>query len=74
MLGNLNILSFVRISRLNQIGPLIKMDNKRKLRKVFNNNPQGNDEESDQTVSVTVYRQIFRKCKIHIQKDSLKKI
>jgi len=36
----LYILSFVRISQLNWIGHL-KMDSKRKVSKVFNNNPQG---------------------------------
>ena len=48
LLRDLNILSFVRISRLNWIGTLITMDSKFKLRQEFNNNPEGNDEASDQ--------------------------
>jgi hypothetical protein len=48
LLGDLGILSFVRISLWNSIGHIILMDSKRKVRQVFKNNPQGIDEESDQ--------------------------
>ena len=41
MYGDLDILQFVRISRLNGIGHVNRMDSKRKVSKVFNNNPQG---------------------------------
>jgi hypothetical protein len=41
LFGDLNILSFVRICRLNWIGHLNRMDCKRKLSQVFNCNPQG---------------------------------
>ena len=40
LFGDLNILSFVRRSRLNWIGHVIRMDSTRKLCQVFNNNPQ----------------------------------
>ena len=35
------MLPFVRISRLKWIGYVKRMDGKRKVSKVFNNNPQG---------------------------------
>ena len=41
LFGNLDKLSFVRISRLNSIGHVNRMDSKRKVRHVFNSNPQG---------------------------------
>jgi hypothetical protein len=37
----LNVLSFVRISRLNWIGRVNGMDSKRKVSKVLSSNPQG---------------------------------
>ena len=40
--GDLDVLSFVRRSRLKWIGPVKIMDSKRKVSQVFNNNPQGN--------------------------------
>jgi len=40
LFGYLDILSFVRISRLNWIGHVSRMDSKRKGSQVFNNNPQ----------------------------------
>jgi len=42
LFGHLDILSFVRISQLNWIGHVNKMDSKRKVSQVFNSNPQGN--------------------------------
>ena len=38
---DINILSFVRISWLNWIGHVKRMDSKRKVCQVFNDNPQG---------------------------------
>ena len=40
LFGDLDNLSFVRISRLNRIGHVNRMDSKRKVSQVFNNNPQ----------------------------------
>ena len=39
--GDLDILSFVRISWLNWIAHINRMGNKRKVSHVFNNKPQG---------------------------------
>jgi len=39
--GDSDILAFVRISRLNWIGHVNRMDSKRKVSQVFNNNLQG---------------------------------
>ena len=36
------MLSFARISQLNWIGHVNKMDSKRKVSQVFNSNPRGN--------------------------------
>jgi hypothetical protein len=41
LVRDLDILSFVRISRLNWINYVNRMDSKRKVSQVFNNNPQG---------------------------------
>jgi hypothetical protein len=41
LFGDLNILSFVRISLLNWIGRVIRIDRKREVSQVLNNNPQG---------------------------------
>jgi hypothetical protein len=41
LFGDLDLLSFVRISRLNWIGSVNRMDSKRKGGQVFDNNPQG---------------------------------
>jgi len=41
LFGDLGILSFVRISRLNWIDHVNRMDSKRKAIQVFNNNPHG---------------------------------
>jgi len=41
LFGDLDILSFVRISWLNWIGHVNRMNSKRKVSEVFNNNPQG---------------------------------
>ena len=39
--GDLDVLSFVRVGRLNWIGHVNRMDSKRKLSQIFKNNPQG---------------------------------
>jgi len=39
--GDFDVLSFIRISRVNCIGYVNRMDSKRKVSQVFNNNPQG---------------------------------
>jgi hypothetical protein len=41
LFGDLDILSFVRINQLKWIGHVNRMDSKRKVSQVFNNNPQG---------------------------------
>ena len=41
LFGDLDIHSFVRISRLNWIGHVKRMDSKRKVSQAFDNNPQG---------------------------------
>jgi hypothetical protein len=41
LFGDLDILSFVGINRLKWIGYVNRMDTKRKVSQVFNNNPQG---------------------------------
>jgi hypothetical protein len=41
LLGDLDTLSLVRISRLKWIGHVNRMDSKRRVSKVFSNNPQG---------------------------------
>ena len=41
LFGDLDKLSFVRVSRLNWTGHANRMDCKRKVSQVFDNNPQG---------------------------------
>jgi len=41
LFGNLDVLSFVRVRRLNWIGHVNRMDSRRRVSEVFNNNPQG---------------------------------
>ena len=41
LFGYLDTLSFVRVRRLNWIGHVNRMDSKRKISQVFDNNPQG---------------------------------
>ena len=60
LFGDLDILSFVRISRLNRIGHVNRMDSKRKVIQLFNNNPHVIRQTDDQkTDGGTVYRQIL---------------
>ena len=48
LLRDLDIFSVVRIGPLERIVRVISMESKIKVRHVFNNNPQGIDEDSDQ--------------------------
>ena len=48
LFGDLDMLSFVRISRLNWIGHVNRMDRKRIVSQVFNSNPQGSRLGDDQ--------------------------
>jgi len=48
LFSNLNVRSFVRISRLIWIGRVNRMDSKCKESQGFNNNPREVDEEDDQ--------------------------
>jgi len=41
LFGDLDVFSFVRISLFNWISHISRMDSKRKISRVFNNNPQG---------------------------------
>ena len=41
LFGGLNTFVFVRISRLIWVGHVNRMDSKKKVNQVFNNNPQG---------------------------------
>ena len=41
LFGDLDILSFVRMCRLNWIGHVNRMDSKIKVIQIFNKNPQG---------------------------------
>jgi hypothetical protein len=41
LFGDLEILSFVRISHLNWVGHVNRKNSKRKVSKVYDNNPQG---------------------------------
>jgi hypothetical protein len=43
LFGDLDILSFVRINQLKWIGHVNRMDSKRKVSQVFNNNPRDID-------------------------------
>ena len=42
LFGDLNVLSFARVSRLNWTVNVNRMDSKRKISQVINNNTQGN--------------------------------
>jgi hypothetical protein len=60
LFGDLDVLSFVRISRLDWIGPVNIMDSKRKVSQVFNNNVQGSRLRGrPNTNGGTVYEQIL---------------
>jgi len=41
LFGDLDMLSFVRTSRLNWVGHVNRLDSERKVSEVYDNNPQG---------------------------------
>ena len=59
LLGDLKLLSFVRISRLILNAPVITMNNNRKVFQVFKIILKETTKRATKTVSVTVYRHIF---------------
>jgi len=69
LFGGLNIKVFVRISRLMWIGHLNRMDSKRKLSQVFNNNSQGRRIRGRPKNKCWKYIQtVINKCKVQIGK------
>ena len=65
LLGDLDLLSFVRISRLIWIGAVNRLDTKRKVSQVFNNNPQGSWLRGQpKTDSGTVYKEVLIDAKL----------
>ena len=74
LLEDLNILSFVRISRLNWIGPLLKWTLKENYYKNLTIFLKETMKRATKTLSVTVYRQIFKKSKPQNWKYSYKNI
>ena len=61
LLGDLDILSFARISQLNWLGQVNRKDSKRKASQVSNNNPQGSRLRGrPKTDGVIVYKQILK--------------
>jgi len=68
LFGNLDKLPFVRISQLNWIGHVNRMDSQRKVRHVFNNNSQRSRIKDDQnTDGGIVYKQILIKALLQIR-------
>jgi hypothetical protein len=71
--GDLDILLFVRISRLKWIGHVNRMENKRTVSQVFNKNPQGSRPKDDQeTDGGIVYKQTLRSVKLTTGKKGKK--
>ena len=64
LFGNLDILSFVRMSRLNWIGLVNRMDSERRVSQVFNNNQQGSRLGGRQKKTVELCTNRYNKCKI----------
>jgi len=74
LFGDLDILSFVRISRLNWIGQVNRMDSKRRVIQVFGNNPRGSRLRGrPKTDGGIVYTQILTNAKLQILKRGQKK-
>jgi hypothetical protein len=69
MFGDLDILSFVRISRLKWIGHVNRMETKRTVSQVFNNNPQGSRPRNRWWNCVQT---AIKKCKINNWKERSK--
>ena len=69
------MLSFVTISRLNSFGDLNRMESKRKVSQVFNNNPQGlRLRGRPKTGTGTVYKQILIHAKLKAGKRGKKQL
>jgi hypothetical protein len=65
MFGDLSVLLIVRVSRLNWIGHVSRMDSKGKVSKVFNNNPVGSRRRvRPKTDGAPEYKQIFINTKL----------
>jgi len=65
LLGDLDILSFVRISQLIWIGAVNRLESKRKVSQVFNNNPQGSWLRGQpKTGGGTVYKSVLIDAKL----------
>jgi len=63
--GDLDILPFVRIIRLNSIGHVNRMDSKRNVSKVFSHNPLGSTiRRRPKTDGETVYKKIVTDAKL----------
>jgi hypothetical protein len=69
LFGDIDILSFVRISRLSWIDHVNRKGSTRRVRQVFNNNPQGSRLRDDQkTDGGIVYEQVSINTKLQIGK------
>jgi hypothetical protein len=67
LFGDLDIRSFIGISVLNWNGHVNRMDSKRNLSKIFNNNPQGSRlSERPKTDGGTMYKHILIDAKLQI--------
>jgi hypothetical protein len=68
--GDLYILSFVRIRRLEWIGRVNRMESKRTVSQVFNNNPQGSRPRArPRNRWCNCVQTDFKKCKINNWKE-----
>jgi len=67
--GDLDTLLFLRISLLNWVGYVSRMDSKRKVSQVFNKNPQGSRLRGRPKTNVgTGYKQIIINAKLQIER------
>ena len=65
LFGDLDVLSFVRVGQSNWNGHN-RMDSKRKVSQVFNNNSRGSRLRGPKTDGGTVYKQILITAKLQI--------
>jgi hypothetical protein len=70
--GDLDTLSSVRISPLNSIGHVNRIDSKRKVSQVFNNNSQGSRLRGRPKTDGIGYKKILINAKLHIEKRGQK--
>jgi hypothetical protein len=69
LFGELDVISFVRISQWNWISRVNRMDSKRKGSQVFNNNPQGSRLRGrPKTGGGIFYKQILINAKLQVGK------